>query len=335
MLVGAMHMRAHPSKISRVYTFAAAAKMEGVEFFYFSPGKVDFISRTIEGFSYENGEWIKKTYPFPKVVINMFKPNTDKQNDIYLRLRDEISYLENPIGDKEDIHRIIMEDTCFRGFLPKTKLASNISNVDEFLNKYKKIVLKPMSGCQGIGILFIEKKSKTYIIYENGSKFVVNSLEEPLKNIDLESYLIQQYIFSETSKGLPVDFRLHTQKNGEGKYILTTIYPRIANVKNKVTNYSQGGYTVDIESYLKGEYDEKWNAIFKYMKVFAIQLAEFINDYYGDDLNELGIDIGLDKNNKIYLYEINWRPGVPIIFRGELDHARNIIKYSEYKIKNF
>ncbi|XMB86110.1 YheC/YheD family protein [Mycoplasmatota bacterium WC44] len=334
MLVGAMHMRAHPSKIARVYSFAAAAKMEGVEFFYFSPGKVNFRKKRIRGLYYSNGEWLEKNFPFPNVVINMFSTNTDKQQDIYIKLNSEVIYSENPIGDKEDIYNILNRSQNFRDYLPATEVAYNVKNVHKFLDKHTRIVLKPSLGSQGIGILIIEKQSDSYKVYENGTEVTVKSLSEPLKKLELNYYIMQQFIISETTRGLPVDFRIHTQKNGEGKYILTTIYPRIANVRNKVTNYSQGGYSVDYKSFLEHEYKDDWLFIYKLMKVFAIQLSEYINEYYFDTLNELGVDVGIDENNNIYLYEINWRPGVPIIFRGELDHAKNIIRYCKYKSKN-
>ena len=46
--------------------------------------------------------------------------------------------------------------------------------------------------------------------------------------------------------------------------------------------------------------------------------------YYFD---ELGIDIGFDKDKNIWVYEVNWRPGHVFI---ELSTARGAIHYAMY-----
>lgn len=52
---------------------------------------------------------------------------------------------------------------------------------------------------------------------------------------------------------------------------------------------------------------------------------------YKKPLDELGIDIGIDQNRKLWIYEVNWRPGY--IYR-ELDAAMRLIPYTVYLAKN-
>lgn len=334
MLIGAIHLAADPSKISRVYSFAAAAKMEGVEFFYFLPEGIDFKNRRIEGRHYQNGKWKQKMFPFPDIVINMFRVNagTEKQKKVYRKLRDEVIYTETRIGTKEKIHNLLEKHDYFKNFLPKTEIAGSIDNVVEFINIHNKVILKPMKGCNGKGILIIEKYSDKYKINDNQTESVVNSLYF-LEDKELKKYLIQQFITSETKSGVPVVFRLHTQKNGEGKYILSIINPVIARVKNKVANFSQGDYAANVKYYMKNEFNEDRISIYKLMKEFAINVSEFINEHYDDNLNELGIDVGIDKEHNLYLYEVNWRPGPPKVFSGGISHAKNKIRYCAYKVE--
>ncbi len=331
--VGVMHMRLHPSKVSRMYEFAAVAKMEGVELFYFSPGKVNFETKTIRGYVYRNGSWKKKNFDFPKVVINMVAPITDKQSKIYYELRKCVIFTESSIGGKDSIHDIL-KDTKFKAYLPQTKVASNVTTVMKFLGKHKKIALKPMRGCKGVGVIFIEKNAGDYTVYDMELQYNQVDLKCYLKRLDLSKHVMQEFIVSETKDGLPVDYRIHTQKNGEGKHVLTTIYPRIACIKNKVTNYSQGGYTIDIDTFLNHQFNSRDKELKHMMEVIAIELSRTIDKYYDFSLNELGIDIGLTKDNKVYIYEVNWRPGAPVIFSGELNHAKNLIEYCKYKSKN-
>ena len=48
-LIGMLHHRKDPSKVKRAYAYSVVAKAEGVEFFYFTPAKVDIINQTIIG----------------------------------------------------------------------------------------------------------------------------------------------------------------------------------------------------------------------------------------------------------------------------------------------
>ena len=40
-LIGMLHHRKDPINVRKAYAFAAVAKVEGIDFFYFTPGKVD------------------------------------------------------------------------------------------------------------------------------------------------------------------------------------------------------------------------------------------------------------------------------------------------------
>ncbi len=251
----------------------------------------------------------------------------------YLRLQKYVKFTEAPIGNKEEVNTILSKSS-FASFLPTSLSPKTLNEVVDFTSEHKKVVLKPVWGCQGVGILIIEKKNEAYIIHKDEASFPSTSLLVYLADVNIDEYILQQFVVSETTNGLPVDFRIHTQKDSEGKFVLTKVYPRIASVKNKVTNYSQGGTTVDIQSYLEPKYKEDWKVVLQSMKVFALQLSEFLDEKYHQSLNELGIDIGLTEDRKIYLYEVNWRPGVPIIFNGELNHAKSLLSYCKYRSKS-
>jgi UDP-N-acetylmuramoyl-tripeptide--D-alanyl-D-alanine ligase len=127
---------------------------------------------------------------------------------------------------------------------------------------------------------------------------------------------------------------LHVQKNGEGKWVITKIYPRIAPDGSIVSNISNGGSTYYIDPFLKHEFGDEWYDMKKYLEVFALQLAESMEkiqiEYFNEYIDELGFDVGLDDMNKIWIYEINWRPGCPPAFYLELDVVKNMIRYAIY-----
>ncbi|XMB87166.1 YheC/YheD family protein [Mycoplasmatota bacterium WC44] len=331
MLIGVMHIRKDPTKIAKLYTLAAAAKMEGVDFCYFSPGKVDFENRKIEGYYYER-EWKQKTFPYPDIIINMTGPRTPKQLSVSLRLRKEIPFTESKIHNKNYIQKLLHDHPIFTNYLPESIVARSEKRVVKFMDKHKRVVLKPSVGCKGQRIFFITKHNKSYIINYGENEEVMDNLTKQLSEIKLTKYIAQEFIVSETNEGLPADFRIHTQKNEKGKYVITTIYPRIGDKKNKVSNISQGGYSANIELYLKNQFKDKWLNIYNNLKVFGLQISEYLDEHYNNKLNQLGVDVCIDKSNKLYLIEVNWRPGLPVLFSDNINHIKNLIKYSIYRV---
>ncbi|EEM56524.1 Glutathione synthase S6 modification [Bacillus thuringiensis serovar monterrey BGSC 4AJ1] len=98
-----------------------------------------------------------------------------------------------------------------------------------------------------------------------------------------------------------------------------------------VSNMASGGYSTYLDVFLKEEFDDNWYNIQRYLERFALIFSNHLNSLYDDVLfDELGIDVGIDKNQKLWLFEVNRRPGVPNIFNLELDVAKNTIHYARY-----
>ena len=57
---------------------------------------------------------------------------------------------------------------------------------------------------------------------------------------------------------------------------------------------------------------------------------EFKMSYINEELDELGIDIGLDEKRNICIYEINWRPGYPPSMNADFTIVKNLIQYSKF-----
>jgi hypothetical protein len=89
-------------------------------------------------------------------------------------------------------------------------------------------------------------------------------------------------------------------------------YPYIPKnrIQNKVvTNLGQGGNVALLKNFLMNIYGDEYFDIMKYLEVFSIQFAEHFEKLYKHGFDELGIDIGLDEDKKIWIYEVNWRLG--------------------------
>jgi hypothetical protein len=164
ILIVMLHHRAEPEKVKKAYAYSVVAKAEGVEFFYFTPGKVDIENQKIIGKYYENGVWVDKEYPFPDVIYNASYPLIEKAEETVVYLSERIPFTSHSIGDKLSVYNRIKEREDFKQYLIPTLELTNVENLLEMINLYPKIIMKPISGHQGEGILFIEKEDDEFKI---------------------------------------------------------------------------------------------------------------------------------------------------------------------------
>jgi hypothetical protein len=333
-LIGMLHHRTDPNNVKKAYAYAAVAKVEGVNFFYFTPGSVNIKQQKILGKVYENRQWIEKEFPFPDVIYNASNSVSDKAEQIFDYLFDRIPFTSHSIGNKLTVYNRINRAKKFKQYLIPFYKLTDVQIFFNMIKLYKKVIIKPLSGHQGGGVVFIEKFGiNHYKINHAELKSSINEkqlLDLISHKMQEQDYLIQQFITSQTKSGHVFDFRLHVQKNGEGKWVITSIYPRIGRLGTITSNMGSGGYSTYLDIFLKTEFGDSWYDIQRYLEQFAIRFSNHFDSLYDNELDELGIDVGIDENQKLWLFEVNWRPGPPNIFNVELDVAKNTILYAKY-----
>jgi glutathione synthase/RimK-type ligase-like ATP-grasp enzyme len=328
--VGMLHFRKHPQKVKKAYACAAVAKMEGIEFFYFSPGTVIFEEKMINGYIFEEGKWIKRIMKFPDVIYNPTSLKTRKGKKVYRKLKKMIPFTSHPIGNKLKVYSKIKEIAEFSNYLIQSSKINDPQSVFNALNEYKKIVIKPLSGNNGKNVIFIERDKDQFNLIKGIKQSTVDEAELILiieNHIKEKIFLVQPFVFCKTKDGLPFDIRIHVQKNGLGEWETTLIYPRIGSKDGIVSNVSSGGYTGKLSNFLVKEFGVEGYDIKNTLEQFACRFPKNFEDMYNTSLDELGIDIGIDENKKLWIYEVNWRPGYG--YRG-FDAARNIIPYAAH-----
>jgi len=337
MLIGYMYHRKKPMGLNRAYAFASVAKAEGAELLYFSPGAIDFEARRINGYVYRNGTWEDIVSPFPDVVCNVKNFFKKKQLEAAKRLQREIPFTSISVGTKMVVYNNLMKYKEFAAYLVPTERVSSARRLLALTEQYPRLVLKPAGGHQGENICYIRRDGNVFKIQSDTgeincdeaqiSEFISDRLRQ-------ESYIAQPYINSRTKAGNPYDLRLHVQKNAGGEWVSAGIYPRISADGGIICNISRGGYTLELADFLTEEFGGDAYDVKKYVEIFSLQLAahldEIQRELYGEELDELGIDIGLDENRQIYIYEVNWKPGHPPLLHIDLSVVRNTIHYAMF-----
>ncbi|OES46595.1 YheC/YheD family protein [Domibacillus iocasae] len=334
-LIGMFHFRENPERVTKAYAYAAAAKAEGVPFFYFTHKDVMVEEERIIGKVYENGEWVEKIFPFPDVIYNAGAPPDDEAEEMYDFLSGIIPFTSHSVGNKLRVYNRIKEGREFGKYLIPTFELTDSDILFDMISQYGKVLLKPKSGHQGKGIITVEKKSiRWYQLMEAGNSTTYKK-KKLLKwfsdHIQPNEYIAQPFLSCRLNTGHVYDLRLHVQKNGLGEWVITSMYPRIGPIGSVTSNMGSGGYTGYLDDILKKEFPDSWREMKAEVERFAIDFATYFESLYNDVLfDELGVDIGIDENQKLWLFEVNWRPGEPVIFNCELDVARNTILYAKY-----
>jgi len=337
-LIGYLHTRKDPAKVKKLYAFQAVAKAEGAELVYFTAGMIRLRKRRIKGYVYENGSWIRRLCPYPDVIYNDSYPSSPKRELAVERLREEIPFTSYPIGSKYAVYHRILEGGLYADSLIPSIELQHPQEVFDRLARSGRLILKPSWGHQGLGVALIEAAPQGFIWKERGKQEsltrseIEQRLEELLAGDD--TFLIQSFIVTKTRSGHAYDFRLHVQKDGGGRWAMSAIYPRIAKEGEFIANLSAGGYSQIPTVFFREQFGAESADVEAQLTEYALGLAAHLDEVCGKSFDELGIDVALDGQGRIHLFEVNWKPGVPVTFYMELDVARRSIQYCMYLANN-
>jgi glutathione synthase/RimK-type ligase-like ATP-grasp enzyme len=332
VLIGMLHYRKKPHNLKMAYACAAIAKMMSIDFIYFSYSGVDFSRKKINGWIYKDGNWTQQNFRFPDCIINRSGPKTKEQSIILKGLKNTIPFTSHSIGSKMKVYNKIKKGRLFENFLIPTFIVSRFDKILPIMKKYTRVVIKPDSGNRARSIYFIKLLEEDKVHCVNGLDETIYSFQEFkeffIQLVSKEKYLIQPFIECKTKAGLTYDFRLHVQKNEIGKWIINIIYPRISGGQKLTSNISSGGYRGEFIPFLIEEFGDQYYDVKQLIEHFAISFATHFDTLYPNrSFDELGIDIAIDQNHRIYIFEVNWRPGSK---HREFSVANNLVKYAKY-----
>ncbi|GIO24193.1 YheC/YheD family protein [Oceanobacillus sp. J11TS1] len=321
---------------ARIKALVEEAKKQEANLLFFSSEDVNFETEQIKGDMYINNSWETVLSSFPNVIHNIGITPRVRQTLTERKLRRKLPFTSFGVENKLHLPKKMLQYLKFADLLVPFKMVTDESIVLDFVNKNGRAVLKPVVGRRGLNIYFIIKNKNHFIVQDDTKELRFNQSE--LKNWVYEialykgrHYMIQQYVETRTKNGEPFDIRSHVQKNAEGKWQITKIYPRIGNKKSILSNISRGGKTGDLEPFLINEFGEKGKQYNKDLKQLSLDLTQHLDKIYGLVLDELGLDITIDKTGRFWLHEVNMGPQSTY---HEKERAVNTIGYAKYIAEN-
>jgi hypothetical protein len=204
--------------------------------------------------------------------------------------------------------------------IPATIQYENSSDLEKCLKLYKGLYLKPDSLSKGKGIFRIsENIDEGYKVeYRTPEENHIASIKS-LKDLEIlmgqynekgGGYIIQQEINKSKYKGNPFDFRALFQKDCQGIWQLSGTAGRIAGKGSIVTSPRSGGTVEDLETILKEAFNEDFNTpggLYENIVHLGREICISLDREFGNCI-ELGLDMAIDINKKIWLIEVNGKP---------------------------
>lgn len=330
--IGMMRANRRPGPNARA--MAHAAHMFGADFVFFNPTEVDLDNDTIKGWRYDVTRWRRCETSLPDVIVNDYSSSSNRK--VWQELSRRVPFTSPVIGDKAEVYSRMKGGDFYPELQIPTVRLFSFSGFEEFLRRYRKIVVKPQDGSQGRNVFYFGIEAEGFRVNtgESWEYFDADQLQSFYDNkVGAEAFIAQKYIDSLTKNGIPFDIRLHVRRNRTGDWSVIGIIPRIGSGRSIASNVADGGSLGSLKEFLNLQFGEtKGNAVRKELRKLAKRMPERFQALYRDRrIDALGIDIGLDSSGKPWLFEINPFPGTTI---SALEAAIARIGYALYVVEN-
>lgn len=308
---------------------ASTAKIGGF-YFIFGSHQINWETGEITGLFYTEKGWNKQIIPFPHVVYDRIPNRKAEQlpmcQTIKKRMENDylIPWFNSGFFNKWNVYEKLQHETISQ-FLPETILNPSLLDMEALLHKYDHFYLKPANGSLGHGIYHIQRKKddphyycrsrlngkNVFVRYKNLDQFI----EDFLQANKLETMIAQQGITLMRINNRPLDFRIHVNKNIHGKWQISAIAAKISGQNSITTHIASGGSVKTVHELIAS--NEKFTPLIKRLEEVTLLLSKAFDSSMSGRNGEIGFDLGIDIDERIWLFEANSKPG-----RGIFAHPK-------------
>jgi glutathione synthase/RimK-type ligase-like ATP-grasp enzyme len=275
------------------------------------------------GYYLSNGKWCPFEHPLPDVIYNRIHSRKLEQSQKFKLFRQKLETLMIPLFNerflsKWEVYNHIFYEKHLFPYLPRTKIFSK-EHLNELAQENETVFIKPVHGSQGRNIIKLKKEEDGFYsiqtsiaaLYESTkNKYFLDEIYQQLHPILHNRYfIIQQGIELVTYESCAMDFRVLCHKNLNNHWQVTSIVARVAAEDEFVSNIARGGRMLRPLNVLQTCLGHKKSLeVLALMKELALETASTIGNSSTGITGELGIDIGLDQDGKLWIIEVNSKP---------------------------
>ncbi|MBO8158418.1 YheC/YheD family protein [Thermosyntropha sp.] len=270
-------------------------------------------------------KWVQKKFDFPDIVYNRLSYRSEEkkvqvQNTLNKLQQKNMFLFNTRFLNKWEVHQALKNNPEIASYLPRTSVFSK-SALYEFINTYDEVFLKPHNSSRGKGIIKIIKKPGKQLVFASvESKPLVwikcKSFENLYHRLQVyipypKYYLLQQGINLAKFQKRIFDLRMQVQKDGNGKWVLTGIGVRVAAPNRFVTHIPNGGKAAPFEEVINEVFrnrKEHIEKIKRQIRIICKVVPETLEKHLGINLAIISLDVGIDINGDLYIFEVNSKP---------------------------
>lgn len=280
-------------------------------------GDIDLKQGKCIAYMYNGREYAKAVIPIPKVIHNraLYSDPAVHRNVLQLISQGTSVFNANNRYRKDLIHKLLWDNKYLRSYLPVSVPATS-SGLQQMMEQYTDLILKPVRGSVGHGIIRLRKGSRGWemIHYSSRNKGWIKSQLYPgdlplwvRKLLARTPYLVQDRIPLLEYNHRPLDLRVTVQKGINGIWNVTGLYAKVAPSDSFVSNIAKGGTAYPATLLLNELLPATIVAgVLAHVKSLSLSIAAELSANL-PLLADLGLDIGLTGNGRPYFIECNGR----------------------------
>lgn len=316
LLLGIHTDRYNPKHMKKYSDRLGVYDQIGGLIYAFSPKSVNWEKYEAFGLFYNiaTKEWEYGCYPLPEVIYRRDFHSSPE----YIEKLAEITegrLFNSYRFSKMELYDYLIKDEELKELLPATELSVNFQQVEKFIDRYQKVILKPIDLSRGRGMCVIEKFASFYQITDYRNKIPSTSIldsESALRQFFdqnkgfFHKYLIQKYLHLAKIGTSIFDIRVVMQKHAGRIWGCTGIECRVSN-NIHLTNISRGGYALTLQKTLEKAFEKDEDGLAEKIDLFCHKICDQM-DQMGHHFAEFGMDIAVDEQKNIWLIEVNVFP---------------------------
>ncbi|MBD8067739.1 YheC/YheD family protein [Bacillus sp. PS06] len=333
---------------------AKRAKKYGIQVYRFTPTSIEPTTEQIQGQRFDpiNETWKKESFSLPRFLYDRcFYGNDEASKKAqpimnWLKKNPNTTFIGHGLPDKWKIYHTLKQDKDLTFYLPKTTLVTSVEKILNDLMKEKKLLLKPVSGSMGKGIigLFIESNGIKLVTHQRKNLITktfihkqsfYDYLEVLLKK---QTYLCQPYLPIQDNNQLPFDIRILLQKDKNGKWNELGRGIRKGSKNFLISNIGSGGEVISFEEWSTHLSPHDLYLLNENINTITARLPQVLESSF-HRLFELGLDLGLASDGSMWILDTNSKPGRKVIVSTSPDKLDDIysapLRYCNYLLKQF
>jgi hypothetical protein len=254
--------------------------------------------------------------------------------------RSRAHLLQRNVPGKWRIYRLLSTLPAFRPWrdlLPQTVRVRNVAQILRILRRKRQLIVKPTGGSHGRSVILLRATANgdvkvrgrdranrpLHLNFPSGLRSGAAIRHWLREHVDGQPHLLQQALEltarndAERADAVPFDIRTFVSRipHSKNRWRLIGSGVRSGEAGGLTSNLHGGGDARAVHPFLQKQFGtDQTTRILKQLETVSLVVARAVGSRYRP-LIELGLDFGIDRTGRIWLLEVNGKPGRELFLR--------------------